>query len=48
MNTSRCSTATPAPVQAPSKDPPPFVPPGQVPVVPVPRPTPPSVPNLDW
>jgi hypothetical protein len=39
--------ATPTPVQAPPKDPPPFIPPGQVPTIPLPRPTPPSVPNIE-
>jgi hypothetical protein len=37
----------PSPVQAPPKDPPPFVPPADVPGLPLPRPTPPSMPNIE-
>jgi hypothetical protein len=43
----REQASLPAPVQAPPKDAPPFIPPGQVPVVPVPRPSTPPMPNIE-
>jgi len=38
---------TPSPIQAPPKDVPPFVPGQPVPAIPLPRPTPPSAPNIE-
>lgn len=49
MNTTvmRETAGQPQPIQAPPKDPPPFIPPVQVPAIPLPRPTPPSAPNIE-